>query len=316
MRIVTVTLNTALDVTYHLDELTRHTSHRVRSTSSRAGGKGINVARVLHTLGHEVLVTGLAGGARGHALRAELGTAGIAESLSPIENESRQTVTVVDSAATAFNEAGPHISEHEWQRFLRAYERTLADADAVTLCGSLPEGVPVDAYASLARLAARYDVPAILDAQGEALLRGCQGRPAVAKPNAGELASATGQGDVLAGAQRLCRLGASSVAVSSGRDGILAVAGKSVLRARPPVDVEGNATGAGDAAAAALAVGVATGQPCEATIVDAVALSAAAVHTPAAGEFDAEAWRRYRASIRVEHAHHTGTVRRAGESKE
>lgn len=70
--ILTVTLNTALDLTYHVRSLRPHTSHRVTEVTERPGGKGLNVARVLAALGHEVTVTGFTGGATGRAVQDQL----------------------------------------------------------------------------------------------------------------------------------------------------------------------------------------------------------------------------------------------------
>ena len=93
--IITVTLNAALDVSYGVDAVRPGESHRVRTVHQRAGGKGINVGRILHAMGHEVLVTGFVGGGAGAALLADLAAAGIAESMEPIEAESRRTVSAV-----------------------------------------------------------------------------------------------------------------------------------------------------------------------------------------------------------------------------
>ncbi len=70
--ILTVTLNTALDVTYTVDALVPHGSHRVGEVTERPGGKGLNVARVLGALGHDAVVTGFVGGATGGVLRTLL----------------------------------------------------------------------------------------------------------------------------------------------------------------------------------------------------------------------------------------------------
>lgn len=66
--ILTVTLNPALDVTYRVPSLTLDAVNRIADVSVRAGGKGLNVARVLHTLGYEVTALGLAGGPDGARL--------------------------------------------------------------------------------------------------------------------------------------------------------------------------------------------------------------------------------------------------------
>ena len=86
--IATVTLNLALDVTYHVARLSPHATHRVSSVAQRAGGKGVNVARILHALGHEVVIAGLAGGATGEAIREELAAAGLPALLTPIAGET------------------------------------------------------------------------------------------------------------------------------------------------------------------------------------------------------------------------------------
>ena len=70
--ILTVTCNPAVDVTYQVDRLAVGEVHRVATVHERPGGKGVNVARVLHALGHDVVVTGLAGGGTGTDIRRDL----------------------------------------------------------------------------------------------------------------------------------------------------------------------------------------------------------------------------------------------------
>jgi len=293
--ILTVTLNLALDVTYHVPGAAWGAANRVARVDARAGGKGVNVARVLDALGHETVVTGLAGGPTGEAIRADLAAAGLAEALVGIAADSRRTLAVADGDdATGFWEPGPPVTAPEWRRFTAAFATLLGDADAVVLSGSLPEGVPRDAYATLCRAAAAAGVPAILDASGESLRHGLAGRPAIVKPNADELAEAGGD------LGRLRAEGAEAVVASLGADGLAAATPEGSWRVRPPEEVRGNPTGAGDAAVAALAAGLVAGTPWPDRLADAVALSAAAVHAPVAGSFDADAYCRYRAETRVE----------------
>src|SRR3954471_16517347 len=171
--ILTVTLNFALDVTYELDRVVLHAANRVTRVRRRAGGKGVNVARVLRSLGHDAIVAGLAGGVTAEDARAELAAAGLRDELVPIAGETRRTVTVVDADAgdaTGFWEPGPTVGPHEWTRFRSTYAVLVREAGAVVLSGSLPGGVPRDAYAALCRAAADAGVPAILDTSGEALV--------------------------------------------------------------------------------------------------------------------------------------------------
>lgn len=297
--ILTVTLNAALDITYRVDQLAVHASHRVRDVAVRAGGKGVNVARVLHALGHEVLATGFAGGPTGEAVRADLGAAGVAEALVMVDGETRRTVTVVDTDATVFNEPGPLLAAGEWERFAEVYTSLLSGARAVVLSGSLPPGAPADAYAALAVRAGEAGVPVVLDADGDALRLGLAGQPTVVKPNAVELSGIALRGG-LEGARQLRALGAAAVVVSRGREGLLAVSDDGVWQVAPPATVTGNPTGAGDAVVAALAAGLATGTPWPDTLARAVALGAAAVVAPLAGDIDLHAYRRFLPMARPE----------------
>ena len=127
--ILTVTLNTALDITYRVPALTPHASHRVTEVTERPGGKGLNVARVLAALGHEVTVTGFAGGDTGRTLRERLAhEPRVADALRPVAGATRRTIAVVDAATgdtTQLNEPGPQVSPAEWAAFLSAYEELL-----------------------------------------------------------------------------------------------------------------------------------------------------------------------------------------------
>ena len=98
--IVTVTLNAALDVTYRLDRLRPGGTNRVASVTERAGGKGVNVARVLSARGRQVRVAGLAGGASGEMLRADLDRAALPHLLTPVGGSTRRTVAVIAVVAT------------------------------------------------------------------------------------------------------------------------------------------------------------------------------------------------------------------------
>ncbi|MGW4645935.1 1-phosphofructokinase family hexose kinase [Kitasatospora sp. NPDC004289] len=301
--ILTVTLNAALDVTYHLPRVARFGSNRVREVAEQAGGKGVNVARVLHALGAEVVVTGLAGGAAGTAIRQELGRAGLPEEFAAVAGESRRTIAVVeqeDGDATMYLEPGPVVTEEEWRAFLERYAGLLAGAGAVVLSGSLPRGLPADAYRTLVELAGERGVPAVLDADGAALTHGLAAGPALVKPNRKELAAAVGSDDPAAGAALLRSAGADAVAASLGPDGLLAVTDRGSWLAAPPEPVPGNPTGAGDAAVAALTLGLVRDEPWPDRLRRAVALSAATVLAPRAGEFDGGAYRQWLDRVRVE----------------
>ncbi|MFJ6897699.1 1-phosphofructokinase family hexose kinase [Streptomyces hokutonensis] len=292
--ILTVTLNAALDITYRVRELRPHGTHRVSEVTERPGGKGLNVARVLAALGHEVTVTGFTGGATGRVVQEQLaGTPGVLDALVPVSGATRRTTAVVDELTgdtTQLNEPGPTVTSAEWSAFQEAYRSLLGGVSAVALCGSLPPGVPVGAYAGLVRTARAAGVPVLLDTSGEPLRRGVAARPDIVKPNADELAELTGSHDPLRATQDARRRGARTVVASLGARGLLAATPEGTWHATPPARVHGNPTGAGDSAVAGLLSGLVERLPWPDRLARAVALSAATVLAPAAGEFDRAAY--------------------------
>ncbi|MGA4990331.1 1-phosphofructokinase family hexose kinase [Nonomuraea bangladeshensis] len=288
--ILTVTLNMALDVTYQVPAVEWDGVNRVGEVHRRAGGKGVNVARVLAALGREVLVTGLAGGPTGQAIEDDLRAAELPGAVFAVAGDSRTTLAVSETgerpATTLFNEPGPEVTGEELAAFTRHYAALAADAEVVVLSGSLPRGVPADFYATLSGLTA---APVIVDADGDPLRHAPEGRPAIVKPNAEELARAV-PGAPEEGARALRERGAESVVVSLGAGGLLAVTGEGTFRARMPYTVRGNPTGAGDSLVAGLALGLAEATPWPDRLRRAAALGAAAVAAPVAGDFDRDVY--------------------------
>jgi len=310
--ILVVTLNPALDVTHEVRRADWAGVNRPHAVHVRPGGKGVNVARTLRALGAEVILAGLVGGGVGRELVSGLRESGIGIALTPVAGETRRTFTVVDTergAAAVFNEPGPSVSAVEYREFLAGYERALAGCSAVVLSGSLPPGVPADAYAGLIAAAAAHSVPAILDASGAALAHGAAAGPAVVKPNLAELGElsdrvlhrrgAPDAAAVAAAAGGLLAAGALAAVVSLGGHGLLAITRDGNWHATPAGPVAGNPTGAGDAVVAALADGLVRQQDWPERLRHAAALGAAAVAAPAAGEFGAEDYQRHLAHVQV-----------------
>jgi tagatose 6-phosphate kinase len=299
--ILVVCLNPALDITHEVAAVDWAGINRPAAVHDRPGGKGLNVARTLHALGADVLVTGMIGGITGTGVAAALSTCGVRTAFTPVYGPTRRTFTVVDHRGdvASFHEPGPVVGAAEFAGFLDDYREALGGADAVVLSGSLPPGLPDGTYATLIAMASGAGVPALLDAHGEPLRLGAAAGPAIVKPNLPELEALAGR-PLTAGADALAAAGglrgagahgahgahgAEAVVVTLGRDGLLAVTGDGCWRARPPAAVAGNATGAGDAVAAALAHGLVLGRPWHERLRHAVALGAATAAAPVAGEF-------------------------------
>lgn len=301
-KLLTVTLNVALDLTYTATCLTPGSVHRTPAPRIRSGGKGINVARVAAAMGAEVVATGLAGGPTGAAIRAGIPRPRLADGFLSCGDDSRRTVTIVeaDGRCTAFNEAGPMIGEQEWARFERHFAGCAGEFQAVALSGSLPPGVPADGYARLIRIARSCGVPVVLDTSGETLRASLPAQPDVIKPNRDELLGLLPDAEPGQAAHQLRSAGAGAVVASLGSDGMLAVTPGGCWRARPPAPLRGNPTGAGDACVAGLLLGLARGLDWPETVRLATALSAAAVASPVAGEADPELARQFHSGVSVD----------------
>lgn len=301
--VLTVTLNAALDVTYEVADLRVGGSNRVERVRLCPGGKGVNAARVLHRRGVAVHATGFVGGHAGELLEELLDGLGIIHRFVQIAGETRQTVTVVAQSAageaTVFNEPGPVLRHDEWNAFVSQFDELCAGVRVVVLAGSLPPGAPPDAYAQLVGRARAADADSIVDAAGPALRHAVSARPTVVKANAEELLHSLGCPSVETGLDELMAAGIAMGVVTLGADGLGAATKQRRLRALPALPVQGNATGAGDACTAALAEALAGGRPWEEALREAVALSAAAVAAPVAGDFDEAVFARVRDTARV-----------------
>ena len=315
--IVTVTPNPALDLTWHVDRIVPGGTHRADTGVARAGGKGLNVARVAHAQGAVVQALATSGGNTGAEFAAELGSSGVPHELVPVRGATRRSVALVDEDlgdTTIVNERGLNPQPEEWDALKAAIVRALqgdrpvpelvdgpASASSsraakppkpvLVLSGSLPPGAPADLLPSLIRIGRDAGAIVIADTSGPALLAAAGAGATVLKPNAAELAEATGIADPIAGACELLHLGASLILLSRGAEGMLAVTSDEVVRARLAEPLAGNPTGAGDAAVAACAVLMAQGEKDPTVLLRrATAWSAAAVLMPLAGEIHSS-WR-------------------------
>ncbi|WP_407358884.1 1-phosphofructokinase family hexose kinase [Microbacterium sp. LTA6] len=296
--ILTVTPNPALDLTWHLDSIRVAETHRADAAVARAGGKGLNVARVAHAQGAGARAITTVGGRTGEEFAAELQASGVPHRLVPVAGSTRRSIALVDESlgdTTVVNERGLNPTDAEWAMLVGEVADGLPGAGVLVISGSLPPGAPDTLLPLLIGIGRDAGVPVIVDTSGPALLQAADAGASVLKPNAAELAEATGLDDPIEGARVLLDRGASLVLLSRGADGMLAIsaAGSAdgaaeslhILHARLPESLAGNPTGAGDAAVAACAVLLDAGvDDPEQILRRATAWSAAAVLMPLAGE--------------------------------
>ena len=298
--ILTVTMNPSVDTRYQLDELVIDDVNRV-TPAKTAGGKGLNVARVLRQLGDDVVATGLLGGHMGAYMAELMAADGIPADFTPIAGETRICLNILHGGnQTELLEAGPTVSAGELAAFRGKFAGLAARADAVTISGSLPKGVPADCYAGLVAECARAGVPVLLDTSGAALGAALEAdaKPTLVKPNLTEinglLGTSFGPGraaDLAAALEADARFaGIEWVVVSMGAAGSLALHGGGAYRAVTPPIPAVNATGSGDSTVAGFAHAIAAGADDATVLKTANACGKLNAMDPKTGHLDMGRW--------------------------
>lgn len=301
--IISVTPNPAWDLTYEVAALRPGEVHRVGRVHRRLGGKGVNVARVLSQLGEPVTAV-------------LLGTPALAAADVPFGlhvvpglDQVRQTLVVhgADGVTTSLWEPGAPAAPDAGERVTERVTELLGGGGALVVSGSLPPGLDPGLPAALAAGAISRGLPAVVDADGEALATAARVPGVVVKPNADELERLAGHrpagvAETVAVAAGLLAGpgGAAAILATLGGAGIVAVTPGGAWHGRLATPLDGNPTGAGDAAVAAAASNLARpGWTWPALVKDAVALSAAAVLSPVAGEVDTASYAKLRARVEI-----------------
>lgn len=288
-RLVVVTPNPAIDVTYQVERQEIGTTIRVDRVRRRAGGKGVNVARVLHDLGRTATAVLPLGGEAGRWLAADLLAQGVPVRAVPVTAETRTTVTVVDGVAhpTLFAEPGAPPTHAEWDAVLGATADECEPGGTLVVSGSLPAGTDPRRMADLVRAGRRRGSRTVVDTSGDALLTAAEAGADLVKPNRAEALAATCATDLAGAMADLHRRGAALVVVALGADGLVATAADGDRWTQSAVPgVTGNPTGAGDAATAGLVAALDAGAPLADALRQAALAGAAAVHRDTAGEVD------------------------------
>ncbi|WP_432562155.1 1-phosphofructokinase family hexose kinase [Kineococcus sp. SYSU DK003] len=254
MRFLTVTPNPSIDHTVELAALTRGEVHRALAGSVEAGGKGVNVARVLARHGHHARAVLPSGGIDGARLEALLAPQHVHVVPVAIAGAIRTNTAVVerDGTTTKLNEPGPELTTGDVEALCRSVLTELdATPDWLVTSGSLPPGAPTDLHAQFARAARAAGVRCAVDTSGTALAAAVEAAPDVLKPNHEELAELLGRelltvGDVVTAAAGLRAAGVGEVLVSLGGAGALLVTADGAVWAGGEPLVPLSTVGAGD----------------------------------------------------------------------
>ncbi|MEZ4599242.1 MAG: 1-phosphofructokinase [Syntrophotaleaceae bacterium] len=283
----TVTLNPALDRTLWVKSIRPDDSNRILKENRYSGGKGIDVSRVLTSLGIANKALGFVGGFTGDELEGRLLNEGIACDFVRIAGETRTNIIINDADAgkqLIFNAEGPEIQPYELMNLMRKIE-DLTQPDLVVISGSLPRMINPEIYRRIIDIAKHKGATVVLDTDGEALKLGIRGKPDIIKPNLHELERLVDRSletleDILQAARDVQKRGINTVLVSMGARGMLLISDDTAFKAVPPEVEIVNTIGAGDSSVAGFVYGRVKNLQPDRSLACAVAAGAATVMRP------------------------------------
>ncbi len=306
-RVLTVTLNPALDLTVQLPALRLGEVNRSESLQVHAAGKGLNVAQVLADLGHQLTVTGFLGEGNPQAFEQLFVTRGFADEFVRVPGDTRSNIKLAeaDGQVTDINGQGLMVSEAHCAELLTRLERLAPAHDLVVVAGSLPRGIDSQWFVQLLQTLKRLGVRVALDTSGAALRDGLTATPWLIKPNEEELAEARGvelaePAALTAEARRLQAEGIEHVVISQGANGVSWFSPGATLHANPPKVQVVSTVGAGDSLLAGVLHGLLEGWPAERTLTHATAIAAQAVGQVGFGITDTDGLADLEARVRLQ----------------
>lgn len=294
--ITTVTMNASIDKAYYISgNLTPATVMRVDRYFNSAGGKGLNVARVITLCGGSAKATGIVGGHNGDYLLELLNQDGIAHDFFRVRGETRSCINILaeDKSSTEFLEPGFEVSGQEQAEFLEFFSKVVDEGSIVTISGSVPKGFPADIYARLIHIAKGAGKTVLLDSSGDYLKEALKAKPDFVKPNRDELEALFGSPvtsleEAVAGGKKIQAMGIRYVVISLGADGAMLICEEGCFHGRPPRLEAVNTVGCGDSMVAAFAAALEMGKSSRDCLAYAVAVSAANALSTRTGYFEQE----------------------------
>lgn len=285
--IITVTLNPAIDKTVEVDNCTINSVNRVSSVKLDAGGKGINVSKVVKSLNGESITLGALAGRTGEFIKNYLDSEEIKNDFIFVNGETRTNIKIVDKVKgtnTDINEPGNSISEDDVKKIKENIFNNTKKDDILVLSGSVPQGVEKNIYELWIKEAKELGVKTILDADGELLKQGILAGPYLIKPNIHELeklfdVKIEGINQVISLCKSIFHYGVNFIAVSLGSDGALFMNREKTIYAHGIKVKVKSTVGAGDSMVAALAFALDKGYSFERSVTLSVAAATAGVMT-------------------------------------
>ncbi len=288
--ILTVTLNPCVDHTVFVESLKLGDTNRVLRVESDAGGKGVNLSRVAVEMGAKSVAIGFLGGGPGHVVKKSLEQQGVDHDFVEIADETRTNFNVENAKGdppTTFNAPGPEVSKQEWEALIKHLQSHVRDATWVALGGSLPLGVPKDAFRILGDVVKKGGKRLVLDADGEPFLEGLKANPDFVKPNSKEAERWLGRSietedqAVEAAKEIYARIGKGDriAVLSRGKRGAILACAQGVYLGKSPDLHEKSTIGSGDSLIAGFLVHLEKDAPIEEAFAWGIAAGAATALT-------------------------------------
>lgn len=272
MKIITLTINPALDKSAKVDGLIPEQKLKCHSIQYQPGGGGINISRMLKRLGTETTCVFTSGGDTGKYLADLLIKEKIQPKIIPVNVWTRENLSVVDTQSNLqyrFGMLGNELSETELNSIKNLLNDLVNPQDILVLSGSLAPNMPVDYYAQLIKLFANKNVKIIMDTSGPELKEALKENVFLMKPNQKELAQLAGKEFLYTAEQEAIAVElmnskkAEYVVVSLGaRGAFLACRDGVFYKSTPSVKVK-STIGAGDSMVAGLIYGIQNNFPPE-----------------------------------------------------
>ncbi|ASB03010.1 1-phosphofructokinase [Proteus mirabilis] len=294
-RVATITLNPAYDLVGLSTPIELGEVNRVTTAGFHAAGKGINVAKVLKSLGIDVTVGGFLGKENQDGFQKEFSEAGIANRFQMVEGRTRINVKLTEpnGKVTDFNFSGFEITKQDWTRFVNDTLSWAGQFDMICVSGSVPPSIDLNDFTAWMKRLRSECMCLIFDSSREAFVAGLKALPWLVKPNHHELEIWAGRplpelSDVVQAAHELRQQGIAHVVISLGEQGAMWVNASGAWMAKPPKCDVVSTVGAGDSMVGGLIYGLMMRQTSEHTLRLATAISALAVSQTNVGITDRE----------------------------
>ena len=287
--IYTLTLNPALDYDIYMDSFQEGDLNLSKEVNIRAGGKGINVSKLLANLGIKSKALGYTAGFTGDFIKKNLYDEGIESDFVELDGITRINVKINNnSKETEIAGLSPKITKEAEEKLIEKISKLQKD-DILILSGSIPGSIERNIYKKLAEMLPE-GTKIVLDTRGNLLKENLNGNFLI-KPNIAELEEMfetrlSTTADIIKKCAYFLERNVKNVIVSMGGKGALLVNKEGAYLAEAPKGELINSVGAGDSMGAGFIAGIETGRSPEDSFRLAVASGSATAYSYGLGEKD------------------------------